>query len=112
MAFARMITGLVVFPATYVLYAWLLRRFTHWTWGIVAAAVLATALLGLFAHSYFRWLGGVRQLLRVGWLVRTHRRVLARLRTERRRLILLLDGARDDYLVWVATGEKVGSGRA
>jgi 1-acyl-sn-glycerol-3-phosphate acyltransferase len=110
-AFARMMTGLVLFPATWVFYGWLIRRTTHWTWGVVAMAVVGCALLGLFADGYFRWFRSEREHLRVGWLARTHRRVVARLRAERRRLIRLLDGARDDYLAAVAA-TKADPGRA
>jgi hypothetical protein len=99
-AFARMMVGLVLFPATYVLYGWLIRRFAHWTWGLVLAGLAASALLGLFADVYFRWLRGERQHLRVEWLLRTHRRVIVRLRRERRLLVRLLDLAREDYLGW------------
>ena len=110
-AFARMMVGLVVFPATWVLYGWLIRRSTHWTWGLVVVAVVGCALLGLFADGYFRWFRSERQHLRVEWLARTHRRVVARLRAERRRLIRLLDSARDDYLEAVAAA-KADPGRA
>ena len=102
-AFARMMVGLVLFPATYVLYGWLIRRFANWTWGLVLVGLAACALLGLFAEVYFRWLRGERQHLRVEWLRRTHRRVIARLRRERRVLIRLLDNAREDYLGWRGT---------
>jgi len=109
-AFARMMTGLVLFPATWVLYGWLIRRLTHWTWGLVVVAVVGCALLGLFADGYFRWFRHEREHLRVGWLARTHRRVVARLRAERRRLIRLLDNARDDYLAAVEAA-KADPGR-
>ena len=99
-AFARMMVGLVVFPATYSGYGWLLRQLTHWTWGIVVAGLAAGAVLGLFAYAYFSWLRGERHHLRLEWVLHTHRRVIVRLRRERRLLILLLDLARDDYLAW------------
>ena len=105
-AFARMMVGLVLFPATYVLYGWLIRRFANWTWGLVLVGLAACALLGLFAEVYFRWLRGERQHLRVEWLRRTHRRVIARLRRERRVLIRLLDNAREDYLGWRGTAPE------
>jgi 1-acyl-sn-glycerol-3-phosphate acyltransferase len=97
-AFARMMVGVVVFPATYSAYGWLLRQLTHWTWGIVVAALAAGAILGLFAYAYFAWFRTERHRLRVEWVLHTHRRTVARLRRERRLLIVLLDLARDDYL--------------
>ena len=110
-AFARIMTGLVLFPATWLFYGWLIRRTTQWTWGLVVVAVVGCALLGLFADGYLRWFRHERQHLRVEWLARTHRRVVARLRVERRRLIRLLDSARDDYLAAVAA-VKTDPGRA
>jgi glycerol-3-phosphate O-acyltransferase/dihydroxyacetone phosphate acyltransferase len=105
-AFARMMAGLVVFPITYGVYAWLIRRLTHWTWGLVAVSLVACAILGLFSDVYFRWLRGERQHVRLEWLLRRHRRVIARLRVERRKLIHLLDRARDDYLEAIAAVES------
>jgi len=101
-AFSRIITGLVLFPATYALYAWLLWRYAHWTAGPIALVLAACFPLGLYAHGYFKWLLRERQHLRVALVASTHARVVARLRAERRRLVRLLDSARDDYLAWVA----------
>src|SRR5262249_2545536 len=55
-AFSRIATGLVLFPATYALYGWLLWRHAHWTAGAIVAVLVACLPLGLFADAYFRWL--------------------------------------------------------
>lgn len=110
-AFSRIISGLVLFPATYAAYAWLLWRYAHWTAGPIAAVLAACFPLGLFAHAYFGWMARVRQQLRMALLAGTHARLVARLRAERRRLVRLLDRARDDYLTWVAVSRE-GPGSA
>lgn len=101
-AFSRILSGLVLFPATYALYAWLLWQRVGWSRTAIAIGVLSAIPLGLFAWGYFRWLGRERDRLRVALLAGTRGRMMARMRVERRRLIQQLDRARDDFLAWVA----------
>jgi len=101
-AFARMMTGAFVFPASYAGLGWLLWRRVGWSAGAVLAVLGACIPLGLFALAYFRWLARERDRLRVVLLASAHRRMVARLRVERRQLMRMLDRARDDFMSWVA----------
>jgi hypothetical protein len=101
-AFARMMTGAFVFPASYAGLGWLLWRRGGWSAGAVLATLGACIPLGLFALAYFRWLARERDRLRVVLLASAHRRMVARLRVERRQLMRMLDRARDDFMSWVA----------
>jgi 1-acyl-sn-glycerol-3-phosphate acyltransferase len=110
-AFSRIIAGLTLFPLTYGGYAWLLWRHAGWTTAAIVIVVLSGIPLGLFAYGYFRWLGREREQLRAAVIAGTRGRIMARLRAERRRIVGLLDRARDDYLASVAiTREGPGPG--
>jgi glycerol-3-phosphate O-acyltransferase / dihydroxyacetone phosphate acyltransferase len=101
-AFSRIIAGLFWFPLTYAGYAWLLWRTTGWSLLALALTLAAGVPLGLFAHGYARWFRRERERLRAAVLANTRGPIMARMRSERRRLMQLLDKARDDYLSWVA----------
>jgi hypothetical protein len=74
---------------------------------------LASGLpLGLFAWRYSRWLGRERERLRAAVLADTRRRLMARMRADRRQLMQLLDRARDDYLAWLANTRDEGREQA
>ena len=105
-AFSRIIAGLFFFPVTYATYAWLLWRHTEWSPFLMALTLAAGIPLGLFAHAYWRWLRRERVRLRAAVLANTRGRLMARLRADRRRLMHLLDRARDDYLAWVAIRQE------
>lgn len=110
-AFSRIIAGLILFPATYAGYAWLLVRHAGWSTLAIVIVLVAGIPLGLFAYGYYRWLGRERERLRAAVIAGTRGRIMARLRAERRRIVHLLDRARDDYLAWVAiTREGPGPG--
>jgi hypothetical protein len=110
-AFSRIIAGLLLFPLTYAGYAWLLWRHAGLSTLAIVIVLLAGIPLGLFAYRYFRWLGRERERLRAAIIAGTRGRIMVRLRAERRRLVQLLDRARDVYLAWVAiTREGPGLG--
>ena len=84
-------------------------RWTSWSPGGIAAVLIASIPLGVFAMGYFRWLGRERQRLRAAYLSVAGRRVMARLRRERRALVKLFDEARSEYVA-AATPGGGGSG--
>lgn len=101
-AFSRIVCGVVLFPATYTTAAWLLARRAGWGRGWIALLLVACIPLGLYALRYARWVALERERLRFAMLRLGNPRMLARLRRERRRLMQLLDRARDEYLASVA----------
>jgi len=100
----RIIAGLVVFPLTYGIIAWALRSKAGWSWETIAGALGLCAVLGYFALVYWRWLRGERERIRVAYLSLDHRRLMAKLRIERKALVQVFNQARDDYLA--ATGRR------
>ena len=101
-AFGRIVTALLLFPLVYAGVAFALVEFTPLDARKVAALLALSVPLGLFALAYFRWLRRERHRLRMAWLTSLNRRMVARLRAERRRLVRMLDTARADY---IASGE-------
>jgi len=110
-AFARIVTGVVLFPASYGAIAWFLWRVEHWSEPAVLIGLASCVPLGLFSLGYFRWLGRERQRLRVVMLAGMRRRMVARLRVERRLLVQLLDRAGELYEAWRAV-DREGPGHA
>jgi len=100
---ARMVAGSVLFPLTWGLEAAGLRLGAGWPWGIVAAFLVLCAPLGYFALVYVQWLRRERERLRVALIASRNRRLLARLRRERKALIRLFDEARTQYLAQVGS---------
>ena len=86
-SFARIMVGLVMFPAAYGLAgAWLVLH-RHVSMPVVATLLAASALFGPVALAYFKWVKRERHRLRLAWLAWTRRSTVARIRMERRRLI-------------------------
>lgn len=108
-AFARMVTGAFLFPASYAGLGWYLWRRGGWSEGAILSVLAVCIPLGLFSLGYFRWVARERDRLRVVLLAVTHRRMVARLRAERRRLMRLLDRARDDFMQSLAL-QRDGAG--
>jgi glycerol-3-phosphate O-acyltransferase/dihydroxyacetone phosphate acyltransferase len=104
LAFSRIVCGTVAFPAAYLLAGWALVRGTTWSAGAISAALVACVPLGLFSLGYFRWLRRERQRLRVAWLAAFNRRIVAKLRAERRALIAQFDAARTEYVAAATPG--------
>jgi 1-acyl-sn-glycerol-3-phosphate acyltransferase len=106
-SFGRIVSGVILFPLTYAALAWVAWR-AGWSAKAVAATLAACIPLGVVALAYFRWLKRERHRLRLAFLATTNRRLVARIRSERRRLIRSLDEARREYLA--ATGGKEARG--
>jgi len=100
----------VLFPASYGAIAWFLWRVEHWSEPAVVFGLATCVPLGLFSLGYFRWLGRERQRLRVVMLAGVRRRMVARLRVERRQLVRLLDRTRELYEKWRAE-QREGAGQ-
>ncbi|HEV8480196.1 MAG TPA: 1-acyl-sn-glycerol-3-phosphate acyltransferase [Candidatus Eisenbacteria bacterium] len=100
----RIIAGLVVFPLTYGVITWALRAKVGWSWETITGALLLCALLGYFALVYLRWVRTERERIRVAFLSLNHRRLMAKLRAERKALVDTFDQARADYLAATRRG--------
>ena len=101
----------MLFPLAYACLAITLWRWGGWPANAIVAALVACVPLGFFALAYFRWMNHERHRLRLAFLAATHRRVVARVRAERRRLIRMLDDARRDYLAATGGPEHMAVGR-
>lgn len=104
-SFARIMCGLVLFPATYGGAAWWLLTRRGWSMAAVAGTLAASALFGTVALAWFKWMKRERHRLRLAWLAWTQRTTVARIRVERRRLIRQIDRARADYEAALASGQ-------
>jgi 1-acyl-sn-glycerol-3-phosphate acyltransferase len=105
-AFARIVSGLVLFPLTYIALALALNRWAGWSARAIALVLVAFVPLGLVSLRWFGWLRRERHRLRIALLLSANRRLVARLRAERRRVVRLLDAARDDYQESLAVAEE------
>lgn len=93
---AKIIAGVVFFPVYYVLQVGAL-----WAWAGGGAAALwfvAAILTGPFALQWSSRMRRYREEIRFATLYMTSRRLIGRVRRERRRLIHMLDRLRDQYL--------------
>ena len=71
---------------------------TGWSLTGILVALATAAALGAVTLAYLPWLDRQRALLRIPVLAFHHRRLLARVRSERRELIREFDAARADFL--------------
>jgi glycerol-3-phosphate O-acyltransferase / dihydroxyacetone phosphate acyltransferase len=94
----RIVAGLVFFPAFYGSVAFGLRAGAGWSWIAVGVTLAIALALGYFALGYLRWFRSERGRLRLALITTRRRRLVARLRAERRALIRLFDEAREEYL--------------
>lgn len=103
-AFARIVTGVFLFPLTYAVFGALL-----WKAGVapltIVVVLAASVPLGFFALVYRNWLARERQQLRLAVLTATNGRLVARLRAERRAVIAQLEAARRDYAAAIAAAQ-------
>jgi hypothetical protein len=97
-AFGRMMSGLVLFPLAYAVLAQALLRWTPLDAGEIVLMLVVLAVLGVFSLGFFRWVRRRRHELRLLTIALVNRRMLARVRIDRRRLIRTLDQARADYV--------------
>jgi glycerol-3-phosphate O-acyltransferase / dihydroxyacetone phosphate acyltransferase len=93
----RIAVGVVVFPLLYGALALWLARVIGWAAQQVAAALVLTAALGLHALLYFNWLTRQWQRIRLVLLAMSHRRLVARLRRDRRALIRMFETSLREY---------------
>ncbi len=106
-SFGRIVTGAVVFPLTYAAFGAALLR-AGASPRTIAAVLTACVPLGFVALAYFRWVRRERHRLRLGFLVATNARLVARLRLERRAVIRLLRAAESDYRAATGVGGDAG----
>lgn len=106
MAFARIVSGLVLFPLTYALIALALHSRAGLSPRAIALLLVVFVPLGLISLRWFAWLRREGHRLRLALLVSANRRLIARLRAERRRVVRMLDAARDDYQESLAVAEE------
>jgi 1-acyl-sn-glycerol-3-phosphate acyltransferase len=104
----RIVAGLIFFPLFYALAAAGLRTQAGWSWPAVAGAIVLALPLGWFALAYIRWVRSERERLRLALVTSRRRRLVAKLRTERKALIRLFDQAREEYLAAVESRESDG----
>lgn len=104
-AFARIVCGVVLFPLTYGAVALALQRGAHAGPAAIVMVLAASIPLGLVSLRWFGWLRRERHRLHVALMLSANRRLVVRLRAERRRLVRMLDAAREDYQVGLAAEE-------
>ena len=104
-ASGRITAGVVILPLAYAAYALLLRAATGWAPPRIALVLAAAIVLGIFAEGYFRWFARERGRVRLVLLWLWHRRLVARVRAERRALIDLFDQARAEFLAATGGGQ-------
>lgn len=105
-AFARIVSGVVLFPLAYAAVAIALLRLAGWPHAAVAAVLAVSIPLGLASLRWFGWLRRERHRLDLAFMVWANPRLIVRLRAERRRLVRLLDLAREDYQTGLAAAEN------
>jgi 1-acyl-sn-glycerol-3-phosphate acyltransferase len=105
-AFSRIICGVVLFPLTYAAIAFVLYRMLGWNVESIVLTLTACVPLGLFSMRYYTWLRRERHRLRLALLASANRRIVVRVRRARRRIVRLLDRAREDYLASLAAAER------
>lgn len=102
---ARILVGSVFFPLAWAFEAAGLRFGAGWSWWRVAAFLVLCAPLGYFALVFVPWLRREGEGFRVAFVASRNRRLLARLRMERKALIRLFDEARTEYLAQVEAAD-------
>lgn len=107
---AHILSGFVLFPAWWGLIAFATWRLSGWQPVQLVAAMLVVIGLGVLAASYLRWLEEQPGLLRVPYLASRRRRMLVRVRLERRELMRVFDQAREDFLAGEAAQAAAAAG--
>lgn len=93
----QIVAGVAFFPLAYAALALALRMGRGWPLQWIAAALVLTGALGLFTLAYARWLARHRGRIRLAFLTLRHRRLVTRLRSQRRTLIRSFDAALTDF---------------
>jgi 1-acyl-sn-glycerol-3-phosphate acyltransferase len=95
-ATTRLLASVVAFPFFWGAETWLVWRLAGALWA--AAFFLSLPVSSILAYHYLRGLGRLRAQARLGVVALTRRQAATRLLAERRRLIALLERAKNDYL--------------
>jgi 1-acyl-sn-glycerol-3-phosphate acyltransferase len=95
-ATTRLLASVVAFPLFWGAETWLVWQFAGAFWA--AAFLLSLPVSSILAYHYLKGLGRLRAQARFGLVALTRQQAAARLLAERRRLIALLERAKDDYL--------------
>jgi glycerol-3-phosphate O-acyltransferase/dihydroxyacetone phosphate acyltransferase len=95
-ATTRLLASVVAFPLFWGLETWLVWRIAGALWA--AGFSLSLPVSSILAYHYLRGLGRLRAQARLGVVALTRHQAATRLLAERRRLIDLLERAKNDYL--------------
>mgnify|MGYP001389411092 FL=1 len=95
-ATTRLLASVVAFPLFWGVETWLVWRLAGALWA--AAFFLSLPVSSILAYHYLKGLGRLRAQARLGVVALTRHQAATRLLAERRRLIALLEGAKNDYL--------------
>ena len=95
-ATTRLLASVVAFPLFWGAETWLVWRLAGALWA--AAFFLSLPVSSILAYHYLKGLGRLRAQARLGVVALTRHQAATRLLAERRRLIALLEGAKNDYL--------------
>jgi glycerol-3-phosphate O-acyltransferase / dihydroxyacetone phosphate acyltransferase len=95
-ATTRLLASVVVFPLFWGLETWLVWRLAGALWAL--AFFLSLPVSSILAYHYLRGVGRLQAQARLGVLALTRHQAATRLLAERRRLIALIERAKNDYL--------------
>jgi 1-acyl-sn-glycerol-3-phosphate acyltransferase len=95
-ATTRLLASTIAFPLFWGVETWLVWRLVGWMWAL--AFFLSLPVASMLAYHYLRGLGRFRAQMGFGLLVMTRHQTATRVLAERRRLIDLLQRAKDEYL--------------
>ena len=95
-ATTRLLASVVAFPLFWGVETWLVWRLAGGLWA--TAFFLSLPVSSILAYHYLKGLGRLRAQARLGVVALTRHQAATRLLAERRRLIALLEGAKNDYL--------------
>lgn len=95
-ATTRLLASVIAFPLFWGVESWIVWRLAGTLWA--AAFVLSLPVSSILAYHYLKGIGRLRAQARLGFVALTRRQAATRLLAERRRLIGLLERAKNDYL--------------
>lgn len=95
-ATTRLLASTIAFPLFWGVETWLVWRLMGWMWAL--AFLLSLPVASMLAYHYLRGLGRFRAQMGFGLLAMTRHQTATRVLAERRRLIDLLERAKDEYL--------------
>jgi 1-acyl-sn-glycerol-3-phosphate acyltransferase len=95
---AHMLTGFVAFPAWWTLIGALEWKVLRWAPDQLALSIAVIVAAGLFAAGFLQWWEQQPGFVRPSLFALRERRMLVRVRLERRELMRIFDGARLEFL--------------